>query len=147
VRHHPYVVVDYAHTPDALERTLSSARRLCRGALHVVFGAGGDRDRAKRPLLGLAARAADHIVLTSDNPRSEAPNAIIDAIAAGIGGHASVRRELDRARAIQLALAKAAPEDVIVICGKGHEQTQAVGNQSIRFSDVAVVSEWDKSAR
>ena len=147
VRQRPYVVVDYAHTPDALERTLATARKLCRGALCVVFGAGGDRDHAKRPLLGLAARAAERIVLTSDNPRSEAPDAIIEAIAAGVGAHASLRREVDRARAIQLALAEAAPDDVIVIAGKGHEQIQILGNQTLPFSDVAVVRQWDKSAR
>jgi UDP-N-acetylmuramoyl-L-alanyl-D-glutamate--2,6-diaminopimelate ligase len=144
VRRQPYVVVDYAHTPDALERTLSAARALCQGTLSVVFGAGGDRDRAKRPLLGAAARAADKIVLTSDNPRRESPGRIAAQIAAGLRGHSSVRCELDRARAIQLALREAEPGDVVVIAGKGHEQTQVLGDQILPLSDVAIVEQCDK---
>ena len=107
VQRRPDVVVDYAHTPDALARTLATARKLCCGTLTLVFGAGGDRDKAKRPLLGAAARAADRILLTSDNPRSEAPEAIMAEIAGGIGTHASLAYEVDRERAIQLALAGA----------------------------------------
>ena len=147
VRQSPHVVVDYAHTPDALVRTLATARQLCRGALTVVFGAGGDRDKAKRPLLGAAACAADHIVLTSDNPRSEAPGVIMDEIAAGITAHGSVTREQDRARAIQLALARAGRDDVVLIAGKGHERTQQFAGQITAFSDVAIVEQWDKLAR
>lgn len=147
VRQRPHVVVDYAHTPDALVRTLATARQLCRGALTVVFGAGGDRDKAKRPLLGAAACAADHIVLTSDNPRSEAPSIIMDEIAAGFTAHASVAREQDRARAIQLALARAGDDDVVLIAGKGHERTQQVAGKITAFSDVAIVEQWDKSGR
>jgi UDP-N-acetylmuramoyl-L-alanyl-D-glutamate--2,6-diaminopimelate ligase len=141
------VVVDYAHTPDALARTLATARQLCSGKLTVLFGAGGDRDKAKRPLLGAAARAADCIVLTSDNPRSEPPQNIMDEIAAGIGEHASLVREVDRARAIRLALARTAANDWLLIAGKGHEHTQQVGDQTVPFSDVAIVRESDRSAR
>jgi UDP-N-acetylmuramoyl-L-alanyl-D-glutamate--2,6-diaminopimelate ligase len=145
VRSEPHVIVDYAHTPDALERTLRTARKLCDGTLSVVFGAGGDRDRAKRPLLGAAARAADRVVLTSDNPRSERPADIIDQIAEGLGAGATIHRELDRARAIHFALSEAKPGDVVVIAGKGHEQTQIIGDQVLEFSDVAIVEQCDKT--
>jgi UDP-N-acetylmuramoyl-L-alanyl-D-glutamate--2,6-diaminopimelate ligase len=139
VRRKPYVVVDYAHTPDALTRTLATARRLCRGALTLVFGAGGDRDKAKRPLLGSAARAADRIVLTSDNPRSEEPEAIMAEIAVGIGQHARVVHEPDREKAIRLAIAGAADDDWILVTGKGHESTQESKGRTVPFSDVAIV--------
>jgi UDP-N-acetylmuramoyl-L-alanyl-D-glutamate--2,6-diaminopimelate ligase len=139
VRRSPYVVVDYAHTPDALVRTLATARALCRGAVWLVFGAGGDRDRAKRPLLGAAARAADHIVLTSDNPRREDPVAIMNAVAAGVGEHVGLIREPDRALAIQLAIGRALPEDLVLIAGKGHELTQEAEGVTVPFSDVAIV--------
>ncbi|HYQ17393.1 MAG TPA: UDP-N-acetylmuramyl-tripeptide synthetase [Polyangiaceae bacterium] len=147
VRRAPDVVVDYAHTPDALERTLASARALCRGSLTVVFGAGGSRDKAKRPLLGAAARAADHVVLTSDNPRDEAPERIADEVAAGLGQHARVTRELDRARAIELPLASAGPDDLVLIAGKGHELTQEISGIQLPFSDVAIVQRSGKAAR
>jgi len=147
VRREPCVVIDYAHTPDALARTLEAARQLCHGKLTVVFGAGGDRDRAKRPLLGAAATIADCIVLTSDNPRSEAPDAIIDDIASGIDDHSCVIHEVDRAAAISLALSRSSREDMIVIAGKGHERTQEVEQRVIPFSDVAVVRRSDKSAQ
>ncbi len=147
VRRRPTVVIDYAHTPDALERTLATARQLCRGTLTVVFGAGGDRDRAKRPLLGSAARSADRIVLTSDNPRSEAPGAIMAEIAAGIGQHASLVLEVERAQAIQRALADAGDHDVILIAGKGHERTQEIDGQKLPFSDVAIVRDCGELQR
>ena len=139
VREQPTVVVDYAHTPDALQRTLATARALCRGKLWVVFGAGGHRDRAKRPLLGEAARAADRIVLTADNPRDEDPRAIADQIAEGIGTHAHLEYELDRARAIEQALRNAAPDDLVLIAGKGHEQSQESDGVQRPFSDEAIV--------
>src|SRR6478752_6334814 len=104
VRERPHVVVDYAHTPDALERTLATARALCAGRLWVIFGAGGQRDRNKRPLMGAAARSADHVILTSDNPRHEDPLAIMAEIADGLGDHPSVAREVERARAIERAV-------------------------------------------
>ncbi len=130
------VLVDYAHTPDSLENVLSAARPLTDGTLHVVFGCGGDRDRTKRPLMGeIAARLADHVVVTSDNPRSEDPEAIIDEIMAGSSG--TVIRETDRRRAIQLAIAEARPGDVVVIAGKGHEQGQEfAGGHKLPFDDV-----------
>jgi UDP-N-acetylmuramoyl-L-alanyl-D-glutamate--2,6-diaminopimelate ligase len=121
------VLVDYAHTPEALENVLQAAREVTRGRLHVVFGAGGDRDRGKRPLMGEAARRlADRVVVTSDNPRSEPPEAIVDAIMEGAGPGAE--RETDRRRAIALAIDTAEPGDVVVIAGKGHEQGQEFEN-------------------
>ena len=139
VRERPYVVVDYAHTPDALSRTLSTARALCAGRLNVVFGAGGQRDSSKRPLLGAAARAADRVILTSDNPRSEDPLAIMEQIAAGLADHAGVEREVDRARAIERAVREAGPEDLVLIAGKGHERSQEAGGIQMPFSDEAIV--------
>jgi len=121
------VLVDYAHTPEALENVLQAAREVTRGRLHVVFGAGGDRDRGKRPRMGEAARRlADRVVVTSDNPRSEPPEAIVDAIMEGAGPEAE--RETDRRRAIALAIDTAEPGDVVVIAGKGHEQGQEFEN-------------------
>jgi UDP-N-acetylmuramoyl-L-alanyl-D-glutamate--2,6-diaminopimelate ligase len=115
--------VDYAHTPEALENVLRAAREVTQGRLHVVFGAGGDRDRGKRPLMGAAARRlADRVLVTSDNPRSERPEAIVDAIMEGAGPDAE--RETDRRRAIAMAIDTAGPGDVVVIAGKGHEQGQ-----------------------
>jgi UDP-N-acetylmuramoyl-L-alanyl-D-glutamate--2,6-diaminopimelate ligase len=117
------VLVDYAHTPDSLENVLRTARELTRGRLHVVFGAGGDRDPTKRPLMGRAARElADRVLVTSDNPRSEEPEAIIDQVMEGAGPDAE--RDADRRRAIGRAIADAEPGDVVVIAGKGHEQGQ-----------------------
>ena len=137
------VVVDYAHTPDALERTLETARKLRgpSGRLAVVFGCGGDRDRGKRPLMGeIASRLADHVWVTSDNPRSEAPAAIIADIVAGIpAGAARDRHETiaDRKAAIQRALTWAVAGDVVVIAGKGHETYQIVGSEVLPFDDRA----------
>ena len=137
----PLVVVDYAHTPDALEKVLQALRPAAAqrgGRLVVVFGAGGDRDAAKRPLMGaVAARLADRVVLTSDNPRSEDPLAILEQIARGV----NVAHELepDRARAIERALAKAAARDVVLIAGKGHEDYQEIAGERLPFSDEKVV--------
>ncbi len=132
------VLVDYAHTPDSLENVLNAARPLAEGSLRVVFGAGGDRDRGKRPLMGeIAARLADHVIVTSDNPRSEDPEAIIGEILAGIDR--PVEHDPDRRRAIQQAIASAGPGDVVVIAGKGHEQGQEFENgRKIPFDDVGV---------
>ncbi len=144
----PDVVVDYAHTPDALSRTIATARALCRGKLTVVFGAGGNRDRAKRPLLGAAATNADRIVLTSDNPRDEDPRIIADAIREGLGAHDDVAVELDRARAIETALTDARDDDVIVISGKGHERVQIRDGVSQPFSDRDVaIATWRDARR
>ncbi len=133
----PRVVVDYAHTPDALARTLSTARSLCKGELWVVFGAGGDRDKAKREPMGAASSSADCIVLTSDNPRSESPAAIADQIRGGIEGTANVRVDLDRRHAIRSAVLDASERDVVVIAGKGHEVDQTVGQRVLPLNDAA----------
>jgi UDP-N-acetylmuramoyl-L-alanyl-D-glutamate--2,6-diaminopimelate ligase len=138
----PYtVLVDYSHKPDALEQALSAARELVRhdGRLTVVFGCGGDRDAAKRPVMGeVAARLADQVVLTSDNPRSEDPLAIISAVNAGIPRGAPVEVEPDRALAIASAVDAARPGDVVVIAGKGHETTQVTGDRTVPFDDRVV---------
>lgn len=139
----PYtVLVDYAHTPDALRVVLEAARRLAAagGRVVVVFGAGGDRDRGKRPQMGaVAARWADRVIVTNDNPRSEDPAQIARAILAGAGPTAQV--ELDRTEAIQLALVDARPGDVIVIAGKGHEQGQEAAGVKRAFDDRVAVRE------
>jgi UDP-N-acetylmuramoyl-L-alanyl-D-glutamate--2,6-diaminopimelate ligase len=128
------VVVDYAHTPEALENVLAEARRLATGRLVCVFGCGGDRDRAKRPLMGaVVSRLADRAIVTSDNPRSEEPGAIIEEILAGMSGEEEV--EPDRAAAIALALEGAGDGDVVVIAGKGHEQGQELADRTIPFDD------------
>src|SRR5438046_2559327 len=134
------VVVDYAHTPDALERVLATARKLTRGRLGVVFGCGGDRDRGKRPIMGeIAARLADRVWVTSDNPRSERPEAIIDEILVGVRaagaepGRYAV--EPDRSRAIHDALHWADAGDTVVIAGKGHETYPTVGYDVLPFDD------------
>jgi UDP-N-acetylmuramoyl-L-alanyl-D-glutamate--2,6-diaminopimelate ligase len=130
------VLVDYAHTPDALANVLAAARELAAGRLVCVFGCGGDRDREKRPLMGRTARElSDAIVVTSDNPRGEDPRAIIDEILAGTGKGPSVEVEPDRRLAIRNAVAAAAQGDVIVIAGKGHEQGQELADRTIPFSD------------
>lgn len=130
------VVVDYAHTPDGLEAVLTAARAVTRGRVIVVFGCGGDRDRAKRPVMGeVASRCADLAVITSDNPRSEDPDSIIADIVGGMptGGASTV--EPDRRLAIRRAFAFAVPGDLVVIAGKGHEATQTIGTQVLPFDD------------
>jgi UDP-N-acetylmuramoyl-L-alanyl-D-glutamate--2,6-diaminopimelate ligase len=135
------VLVDYAHTPDSLVNVLRAARQVTKGRLHVVFGAGGDRDKAKRPLMGAAAREhADRVIVTTDNPRSEDPEAIVDQVIGGAGAEAE--REVDRRRAIALAIESAEPGDVVVVAGKGHEQGQEFeGGRKEPFDDVTVVRE------
>ncbi len=136
----PLTVVDYAHSPDALDQVLRALRPLAdarAGRLVAVFGAGGDRDRSKRALMGaVASRLADRIVLTSDNPRSEDPLAIIREIESGVISQHAV--EVDRARAVESAIAQAADADVVLISGKGHEPWQETGGRRLPFSDAAV---------
>ena len=137
---YPLIAIDYAHTPDALEKALETLRDLLiPGAkLHCVFGCGGDRDAGKRPLMGeIATRLAHQSVITSDNPRSENPRSIIDEIAAG--AHASYRIEPDRAVAIHDAIHDATPDDIVLIAGKGHETHQEIAGQRVPFSDFEVV--------
>ncbi|MBV8490206.1 MAG: UDP-N-acetylmuramoyl-L-alanyl-D-glutamate--2,6-diaminopimelate ligase [Candidatus Eremiobacteraeota bacterium] len=135
------VVVDYSHTPDSLENALSSLRETSSGKVAVVFGCGGDRDRGKRPQMGaVAARLADRIYVTNDNPRSESAQAIADAIVGGLGERDYVV-ELDRRSAIRRAVDEAAEGDVVLIAGKGHEAYQIVGDTVLPFDDVAVARE------
>jgi UDP-N-acetylmuramoyl-L-alanyl-D-glutamate--2,6-diaminopimelate ligase len=131
------VLVDYAHTPDALERALRAIRPLTRGAVHCVFGCGGDRDRSKRSIMGqLVGDLADVAILTNDNPRSEAPEAIAAAVQRGLQGRrARALTELDRARAIDMAVRGASAGDVVLIAGKGHEPYQIVGDETRHFDD------------
>jgi UDP-N-acetylmuramoyl-L-alanyl-D-glutamate--2,6-diaminopimelate ligase len=130
------VVVDFAHTPAGLEVVLSSARPLTSGRIICVFGCGGNRDRAKRPLMGeVADRLADVAILTSDNPRDEDPLAVIDDVRAGMHGHATLVVEPDRRVAIGAALERAHPGDLVLIAGKGHETTQTVGDRTLPFDD------------
>jgi UDP-N-acetylmuramoyl-L-alanyl-D-glutamate--2,6-diaminopimelate ligase len=134
------VIVDYAHTPDGLAQVLGAARDLGRGQLIVVFGAGGDRDHDKRPLMGrVASELTDLAIVTSDNPRSEDPEAIIEQILAGAGGPMTV--EADRGAAIAAALAVARAGDVVVIAGKGHEQGQEAAGRTVPFDDAEVARE------
>ena len=135
----PLVVIDYAHTPDALEKTLEALRPMAAargGELVCMFGCGGDRDATKRPLMGaIAEKLADGVVVTSDNPRSEDPQSIIEQIAAGMKDASKARRIEDRASAILQAIRGAACEDVIVLAGKGHEATQEIMGKKRAFSD------------
>ena len=134
------VFVDYAHKPDALDKTLKALRPLVHGKLIVVFGCGGDRDAGKRPLMGeVAARLADHVIVTDDNPRSEEPAAIRKAILLGTNGFDNVEEIGDRALAIGRALAMLGPNDGLLIAGKGHETGQIVGGRTLPFSDSGCV--------
>jgi UDP-N-acetylmuramoyl-L-alanyl-D-glutamate--2,6-diaminopimelate ligase len=142
------VVVDYAHTDDALRNLLETARPLARGRLITVFGCGGDRDRTKRPLMGaVAGRLSDVIVITSDNPRSEDPGRIIEEIQRGLtadtrrGGDQRTLAIVDRREAIAGAIGLARPGDLVLVAGKGHEKYQVIGNQVLPFDDVAVARE------
>mgnify|MGYP000523515589 CR=1 FL=1 len=133
------VVVDYAHTPDGLREVISSARAICSGRVIIVFGCGGDRDAGKRPLMGHAADEADLLFVTSDNPRSEDPMSIINAVLAGVTKSSeAVYTEADRALAIASAISVAERGDIVVIAGKGHEATQEVAGVHHPFNDVDV---------
>ena len=136
----PHALVDFAHTPDALAQALQAARAHCRGRLWVVFGCGGDRDPGKRPLMGeIAARLADEVVLTDDNPRRENPQAIINDIRSGIASERPLVVEHDRAQAIRTTLARAASADLVLIAGKGHEAYQIYGSERRIFRDQSIV--------
>jgi len=134
------VIVDYSHTPASIEAAVESARDLTDGNVLLVFGAGGDRDPDKRPMMGAAASAADRLYLTSDNPRSEDPAEIIGQVAAGVSGHDSdtVDAVVDREAAIHAAIADACEGDVVVIAGKGHEDYQIIGTERRDFDDRVV---------
>jgi UDP-N-acetylmuramoyl-L-alanyl-D-glutamate--2,6-diaminopimelate ligase len=135
------VVIDFAHTPDALRRVLTTMRPLTSGRLIVVFGAGGDRDRGKRPAMARAvARVADLVVITSDNPRTEDPETIIDDIVPGMNG-SPFERLADRREAIGYALAHAGPEDLVLLAGKGHERYQVIGTERQPFDERLIVEE------
>ena len=133
----PLVVVDYAHTPDALEQGLKALREHCDGRLWCVFGCGGDRDAGKRPMMGaIAEKHADEVILTNDNPRSEDPERILADIKQGMRNPDQVQMQADRHVAIATAITQATAEDVVLVAGKGHETCQQIGNDRIPFSDI-----------
>lgn len=132
------VIVDYAHTPDGIAQVIATLREVSSGRITIVFGCGGDRDASKRPLMGEAAAAADLVVLTSDNPRSEDPGAIIEAVRAGIPSDTALVVEPRRELAIGRGLAAAGPGDTVLLAGKGHETTQDLGDRTVPFDDRAV---------
>ena len=140
----PLVVVDYAHTPDALEQVLKAVRLHMNpmGQLWVIIGCGGDRDKAKRPLMaGVAEAQADRVILTQDNPRTEDPKAIMQDMIQGLKNPEKVIVEYDRRKAIERAMRQAKPEDLILVAGKGHESVQMIGSQNLPFSDSEVVQQ------
>ena len=143
----PCVIVDYAHTPDALEKVLTTLTQFKEGRLWAVLGCGGDRDRTKRPMMGhIASQYADEVVFTSDNPRFEDPAVILQEMAAGVLPGVQVVQIADREAAIHYALSEAAPNDIVLIAGKGHESYQQVGSERFVFSDQAVVRHWLKNS-
>ena len=139
----PCVIVDYAHTPDALENVLSTLVALKEGRIWVVLGCGGDRDKTKRPIMGkIAGQYADEVIITSDNPRSEDPVTIIEGIEAGVLSSAKAVKIIDRKDAIHYALSQASAQDIVLIAGKGHENYQQIGHQRLHFSDQEVVRSY-----
>ena len=145
VHEHPTVLRDYAHTPDALARALQAVRPFTHGRLIVVFGAGGDRDRGKRPEMGgIAERLADHAIVTSDNPRTEDPEAILDEIETAMPGRNHERIE-DRREAIARALSMAESDDVVLLAGKGHETYQIRGTEKLPFDEKDIVNELTRA--
>jgi UDP-N-acetylmuramoyl-L-alanyl-D-glutamate--2,6-diaminopimelate ligase len=143
VKNKPTVVVDYAHKPDALQRALESLKAITSGKLWVVFGCGGNRDATKRPIMGeIAAKLADEVIVTDDNPRKENAAAIRKTVMEGVTRGGGKGRDVgDRKKAIEYAISKAKPEDVILVAGKGHEEGQIVGNDVLPFDDRVVVRE------
>lgn len=137
------VVVDYAHTPDSLQNVLNSAREIAEGKVIVVFGCGGDRDKTKRPLMGeIAEKSSDYVYITSDNPRSEVPEAIIEDIRQGIKNYDKCQFIIDRHEAIEKALLNAKDGDIVIIAGKGHETYQILHDKTIDFDDRKVAREF-----
>lgn len=148
VHHGPTMVVDYSHTPDALDKALAALRAHAKGRLTCVFGCGGDRDPGKRERMGaIAAKRADALVITNDNPRGEDPQLIADAILAGVPEGTAVEVQLDREAAIRGAVAAAGPDDVVLIAGKGHEAVQIVGEERLPFSDREVAADIVAAAK
>lgn len=138
--HLPMVVVDYAHTPDALEKTLNALRGHCQGKLWCVFGCGGERDRGKRPEMAkITEQFADRVIVTSDNPRHESLNIIIDDIMTGFHQPKAVIVECNRQKAIEFAVQNAVHGDIVLVAGKGHETVQIIGDQQFPFDDMSVV--------
>jgi UDP-N-acetylmuramoyl-L-alanyl-D-glutamate--2,6-diaminopimelate ligase len=145
VSEEPVILVDFAHTPDALENVLSTLIPLKQGKLMVVFGCGGDRDKEKRPLMGrVAEKYADKIYITSDNPRHEDPNSILNEIEAGISDKSKLKRIENREDAISQAIEQCTQDDILVIAGKGHEQYQQIGDKKWPFSDKAIAKKYLK---
>ena len=142
------IVVDYAHTPDALQHVLEALRVHCEGRLWCIFGCGGDRDRGKRPIMGsIAEQLADEIVLTDDNPRSEDSAAIIEDIRGGIQEIEKLHIETERRAAIAYAIEHAGANDIILLAGKGHEDYQLIGEERLPFNDAEVVTELLEGAQ
>ncbi len=135
------VIVDYAHTPEAVSRVVAVGRDIAHGRVIAVLGAGGDRDRAKRPAMGAALSTADLAIVTSDNPRSEIPGEIVDAVLSGVDAGRPHLVEVDRREAIDMAIAEAEPGDVVLVLGRGHEPFQQVGDERIPFDDRVVAAE------
>lgn len=139
----PTAIVDYAHTPDALQKALEASRLHCQGELWCVFGCGGDRDRGKRPLMGeIASRFADHLILTDDNPRTENPEQIMGDIKEGIPCHTPYLCIHNRKDAIEYALSHAKVGDIVLVAGKGHENYQIIGQKTVHFSDQEVIQQY-----
>ena len=128
--------VDFAHTPDAIDRLIAALRPHTSGRLHIVFGAGGDRDPGKRPLMAQSASTADHVIITDDNPRTENAAAVREAVRAGCPDATEIG---DRTEAIAAGLAALGPGDVLVVAGKGHEQGQTIGTETHPFDDASVI--------
>jgi len=146
VHESPFFVVDYAHSPDALEKALLALKPLCKGKLWCVFGCGGDRDKVKRPLMGkIAETYADSCVVTNDNPRSEYPQHIAKAIVQGMTVQDNTKIILDRADAIKYCFDNASKDDVILVAGKGHEDYQIIDNETRYFSDKEYILELFQS--
>ncbi|MCR3755479.1 MAG: UDP-N-acetylmuramoyl-L-alanyl-D-glutamate--2, 6-diaminopimelate ligase [Sodalis sp. Psp] len=140
-KNRPTVLVDYAHTPDALEKALTAARLHCRGKLWCVFGCGGDRDKGKRPLMGaIAEQYADRVIITDDNPRGEAAQNIIHDIKSGLMNTGNVQTISSRAEAVISAITQAAPADLVLVAGKGHEDYQIIGQRQLDYSDRTTVA-------